>query len=197
MKITVIDSGLGGTIFAQSIRQKYPNIEVELIRDHDGFPYGNKELSWLKDRLIMLVEQAKSDIVLIACNTLSCIIHIYNLTFNKRVVDVVTPTTYFFNSKEYKKLCILATKNTIKMQVYDMLVESDIFYIDASILISDLENKESYHHSLSEIIEKIPYDCDAVLLGCTHLIYVKNELRGLIEQEIISQDELISFFKEK
>ena len=198
MQLTVIDSGLGGAIFAQNIRCEFPNLEILLKLDKEGFPYGDKELNWLKCRLTELVESTTTNTVVIACNTLSCIIYKFKLKFIKTVVDVIAPTTYFFNQKKYMNICILATKNTIKMKIYDELVNSKIYYIDSSILISDLEKEREYDKSLQDIIDKIPLSCDAILLGCTHLIDIKNQFRKLLKTDVISQDEIfIYFFKNK
>lgn len=194
MKITIIDSGLGGAIFAKNIKYEFPELEVILSLDKEGFPYGDKELIWLKERLIKLVEEAKTETVLIACNTLSCIIYKFNLKFIKTVVDVVSPTTYFFNLKSYKHICILATKNTINMDIYTQLINAKISYIDASELIKDLEKRNDFNDSLTKLISDIPQSCDVLLLGCTHLIDIKNEFRKILKQDVISQDEIFMNF---
>ena len=197
MKLGIIDSGIGGITFSENLKLKVNDLDIILYIDNDGFPYGNKDLFWLKERLEMLVSKSKPNILIVACNTLSSIIFHYDLKFNKTVVDVITPTIYFLNSKNYNNICILATKNTIKMDVYSRLLYSKITYIDASKLISDIQNNTNYISSLFELVDQIYGFYDMVLLGCTHLIKLKDEFRRYLDIDVISQDEVfVSLFKE-
>ena len=194
MKITVIDSGLGGITFSRNINLDIKYLDINLLIDQEGFPYGDKDLLWLKERLINLV--AKTNVVIIACNTLSSLIFYYDLKFKKTVVDVITPTIYFLQSKKRNKITVLATFNTIKMNIYRRLLDCEILYIDATDLISDLENKNNYFDNLFIVINGIDTTSDLVILGCTHLIAINEEFRKRICVDIVSQDELFtSLFK--
>ena len=196
MKVTVIDSGLGGIAFSRNINQHIKYLEIDLLIDKDGFPYGDKDLLWLKNRLIYLVNNAKTNIVIIACNTLSSLIFHYDLKFNKTVVDVITPTIYFLQGQKRRKITVLATQNTIKMDVYRRLLDCEVLYIEATKLINDLENKDNYHDSLNNLLSRIDLKSDLIILGCTHLIEIKEEIRRKIKRDVLSQDELfISLFK--
>lgn len=196
MKITVIDSGLGGIAFSKSIKVDINHLDVSLLIDKDGFPYGDKNLEWLRERLNFLVNSSKSNVVIIACNTLSSLIFFYDMNFNKTVVDVITPTIYFLQRTNKKNICIIATKNTIKMDIYSKLLICNIKYLDASDLISDLEYKNNYIDSLNALVNNVDSGIDAVILGCTHLIEIKEEFRKRLDTEIVSQDEIfISLFK--
>ena len=195
MKVTVIDSGLGGIAFSRSVSLNSSYLNIDLLIDKDGFPYGDKDLLWLKERIINLVNMAKTNVVIIACNTLSSLIFYYDLKFKKTVVDVITPTIYFLQGMKRKKITILATKNTIKMDIYRELLDCEVLYIDSTQLISDLENKETYFESLDFIISKIDLNSDLLILGCTHLIAIKEEFRKRVKIDVLSQDELfISLF---
>ena len=78
IEITIIDSGLGGIEFSKRIN----DLKVFPLIDYEAFPYGNKELDWLRDRLIYLVDQATTKTVVVACNTLSSIIYKYDLKYH-------------------------------------------------------------------------------------------------------------------
>ena len=192
VKIGIIDSGLGGITFSSNLKEKVNDLDVTLYIDNDGFPYGNKDILWLKERLEMLVSKAKPNILIVACNTLSSVIFHYDLKFNKMVVDVITPTIYFLKRKKYKNICILATKNTIKMDLYGKLLGSEVMYLDATKLINDIQNDFNYTASLFEIIEDIDSCADMLLLGCTHLIKIKDEFRRYLEIDVVSQDEIFA-----
>ena len=185
MRYTIIDSGLGGYSFYENLKN---NSSFELLIDSEAFPYGNKDLEWLKDRIKLLVDKATTDKVIIACNTLSSIIYYYNLTFSKKVVDVIAPTISFLSMYSYERIVILATKNTIKMDIYTKMLKKSVFYIDATELIYALEKGLDYQIILSEMIVKVK-DFDVILLGCTHLIKIKNEFRKRVKKTVLSQDE--------
>ena len=74
MQISLIDSGIGGKVFGNNLLFDVNDLEIEYLVDYKNFPYGNKDLSFLKERLIELVNKANNQIVVIACNTLSSII---------------------------------------------------------------------------------------------------------------------------
>ena len=63
-------------------------------------------------------------------------------------------------------------------------------------MISDLENQNNYTDSLNYLLNKIDLKSDFVILGCTHLIEIKEEIRRKIIKNVVSQDELfISLFR--
>ena len=198
MRISVIDSGMGGEVFARNLKKEINDLDLTLLIDHEGFPYGTKDILWLKNRLEYLIEMSNTNVAVIACNTLSSLIFYYKLQFKKTIVDVITPTIYFLKEHKYKKIAIIATKNTIHLDVYNKLLNIDIFYIDGTELINDIECKNDFHHNMYEIVKLIPKDTDALLLGCTHLIALKEEFRKLLDIDIISQDEVFisCFFHE-
>jgi len=197
IKITILDSGLGGIVFKENLQKEIKHCEFELMIDSFGFPYGDKELEWLRDRLNYLIDNCKNKIILIACNTLSSIIYYYNLKFNKTILDVITPTISYIKEKKFKNVIILATKNTIKMNVYNNLLNNiNIKYIEATKLINDLEYGLDYNSTLNDILKEVSSCFDAILLGCTHLSKIKEEIKDKVSINVISQDELyIGFLK--
>ena len=147
MRISVIDSGMGGVAFANNLKREITDLELSLLIDHEGFPYGDKDILWLKERLEYLINKANTNVIVIACNTLSSLIFHYKLQFKKAIVDVITPTIYFIKEHKYTKIAIIATKNTIHLNIYRRLLNNiDITYIDGTYLINDIE-----YHSYLEI----------------------------------------------
>ncbi|HEX5008450.1 MAG TPA: glutamate racemase [Hyphomonadaceae bacterium] len=71
----VFDSGVGGLTIADEIRRATPDWIVDYAADSGFFPYGVKTDAELRARLPMLcaalVERAKPDVLVIACNTAS------------------------------------------------------------------------------------------------------------------------------
>ena len=79
---------MGGICFAENISKEIEYFDYYLKIDHDYFPYGNKDLELLKKRLIYLVDNSKSPIIVIACNTLSSLIFHYNLNMQRTILTL-------------------------------------------------------------------------------------------------------------
>ena len=169
-------------------------LDIILSIDYDGFPYGNKDLNWLKNRLIKLIENSKAPIVILACNTLSSLVFYYDLKFEKTIVDVITPTIYFLRKKKYENIAILSTKNTKEMGVYSKLLHINIEYIDVDELITEIQGGIVKDDTISLVINKISKKNDAIVLGCTHLIKIKDKIREKTKIDVLSQDEIFVEF---
>lgn len=190
----MIDSGLGGELFCKILNGNIKDLECLPLLDRDFFPYGKKDLSFLKERLLFLVKEAKTNLVLIACNTLSSLIFYFGITFKKTVVDVITPTLFFLKKYNYHNPLILATTNTIKMDIYGKALNKRMAYYDATDLIYALEKGEKY--DIMQVLKALDDSNDALLLACTHLVKIKDELRLKTPLRVISQDEiLVMLFK--
>ena len=71
----VFDSGVGGLTIADELRKAAPDWIVDYAADSGFFPYGVKTDDELRERLprlcAALVDVAKPDVLVIACNTAS------------------------------------------------------------------------------------------------------------------------------
>src|SRR5690606_18425462 len=71
----VFDSGVGGLTIAAELRRAAPDWVVDYAADSGFFPYGIKTDEELRGRLpglcAALVERAKPDVLVLACNTAS------------------------------------------------------------------------------------------------------------------------------
>ena len=74
-RILLFDSGMGGLTVATCVRAQLPNAELIYAADNAGFPYGAWKEQALVARIVhvigVLIEKAKPDVVVIACNTAS------------------------------------------------------------------------------------------------------------------------------
>lgn len=195
MKIGVIDSGLGGELISNYLNKNY-NYEVIKILDKEMFPYGNKSKVLLRKRLKELVNKLednhKLDKIVIACNTLSSLFFYDSyFKYKHKLYDVINPVIRYLEDKKYENILLLATTNTINSNVYQTFCNGDITTLDATKLIFNIEFGYDVTNDIYNIINNY-YNYDAIILGCTHLIYIKEELRDLFKGDIISQDELIN-----
>lgn len=185
--IGIIDSGIGGYYILKALSNKYMD-DFTLIMDSAYFPYGTKNNDLLIKRANKLVKYLSNigcSKVIIACNTLSCLID--KIDSKIPIYGVIDITIKEIINKKYKNVCILATSNTINSNIYQThLNKLDIEYlcIKCDNLIKKLEMGD-YEEELTKIINKIP-KCDCIILGCTHFIKVKKQF----PYNVLSQDEL-------
>ena len=76
-RILLFDSGMGGLTVASAVAKQLPNAHLIYSADNAGFPYGAWKEKPLVERIrrVMgaLIERAKPDVVVVACNTASTI----------------------------------------------------------------------------------------------------------------------------
>lgn len=80
------------------------------------------------------------------------------------------------------------------MDIFSKLIDRKISYIDASDLILEVEHEQVSEETILNILNKVNNDCDCILLGCTHLIKIKELFRKNTNIDILSQDEIFTLF---
>ena len=75
--VLVFDSGVGGLSVYQEIRRLLPDFHYIFAFDNLGFPYGEKEASFIIERAVTIIEEIQQQhlvsIAIIACNTASAL----------------------------------------------------------------------------------------------------------------------------
>lgn len=189
MNIVIIDSGVGAEEIVKTLLLKDLSNNYTLLLDKSFFPYGNKSKEQLNNRFQYLLSNIESnvDLIIIGCNTLSIMVDDFNT--KRKVIDMISITNNFLDKKEFNKILLLATQNTVVNNPFNAT-----FSIVVDELIVAIQNND-YKEKLEEVFSLIDDSYDAIILGCTHLIKVKNEFRKQFNSYIISQDELIELPK--
>ncbi len=183
MNVVIIDSGVGGKMIFNNLTNRYPLINFKLIEDAEYFPYGNKTKSQLNNRFKSIIKKECYDLLIIGCNTLSILLDYNNI--NSNVINMVSITNDYLLKKKYNNILLLGTTNTISNNPYNTT-----FSIVVDDLIRGIQYND-YTDLLKELFDNLKDNYDAIILGCTHLIKVKEEFRNRFKCDIISQDELI------
>jgi len=211
-KIGIFDSGLGGLIILKSIRSVLPNYDYVYFGDTKHMPYGNKTQYEIRQLTINGVEflfKQNCSIVIIACNTASA----KALGFmqqkwlpknypDRKILGVIIPTVEIvaFN-KKIRRIGVLATKSTVRSNVYKKELEKlnpnmQLFQLSAPLLVPAIESgnfKIARVYLKKYIAYFITKKVEAIILGCTHYPLLKLEIKILAGNTIIvSQDEIIS-----
>ena len=188
--VLLLDSGSGGVNILKECVKVCPYCNFLMFCDGKNLPYGSKT----KQKLQMLVLENlkniytffKYDIVIFACNTLSCTcLEIARKTFPDIVfigtVPAVKPALEKFLDKD---ILVLATEATLS---YNVLINKHPDLIKQSLptLASDidenLDNLQVLEHGLRQKLDK--FKPKAVVLGCTHYVAVLPILQKIFGEQ--------------
>jgi glutamate racemase len=117
-------------------------------------------------------------------------------------VDVISPLVELISSKSYKKVGVLATKATVRSDVYSkklMALNPDIevFSLAAGLLVTMIEegffNNDVSHAVLHKYLTYPDFeDIEALLLACTHYPLIKPEIEAFYKGRVAVYDSVDS-----
>ena len=141
----------------------------------------------LKEDIIKL-DKLKASLIVMTCNTA----HYYHEKLQKltnvKVLNIIEDTASYLKEKKVKKVLLLATTATIKLNLYqDALTKHNIKYevledkdqeIIMDIIYNQVKlNKEVNKETFKNVIEKYQHkNIDSVVMGCTELSVLKEKL---------------------
>ena len=182
--IVVTDSGIGGLTVLNKIANEIAFDNLYYYGDGENMPYGNKSFRRLQQIAFdnfKLFETLKANCVVVACNTLSTVItsKITEL-FNFKFFGVYPPV--YREIVSGKKSVLVATEKTCSFY------NKEIRTMPLANFATDIENNI---FNLSKIdIEKyfynFPKDCNGAILGCTHYVYLENQIKDFLKVLITS-----------
>lgn len=190
-KVGIFDSGKGGKNVADYLEKVFPDIEIELLIDRKNFPYGIKnkgELLVIGKANIETLLKEKSVAIIIACNTMSCVMEDYKcyiplLRINEMIIKEV-------NRSSVHKILVLCTEYTKKSNYFQSaLNEYSLDIVACQELVVMVEKSIVDVNYINELIVE-HYDCDGIILGCTHFICLKQIISELTSKKIIIFDGL-------
>ena len=159
-----------------------PNRNDYLLNQSDVDPFPS-----LKEDIIKL-DKLSASLILMTCNTA----HYYHEELQKltnvKILNIIETTTSYLKVNKVKKVLLLATTATIKLNLYqDALTKYNIKYevledqdqeIIMDIIFNQVKlNKEINEEAFINIIEKYKgKNIDSVVMGCTELSVLKERL---------------------
>lgn len=178
--VGVFDSGLGGITVLRQLQRKYPWCNYIYFADSAHCPYGIKSPHYVLQRanaVIDYLQRAGADAVVAACNTAS--VHLDEL--RKRapvdVYGVIKPTcAAAVQATRNRRIALLATDATVNSGEYQrMIAACDVCVraIKCSALVPFAEqcltNSTQCRLAADNLLHNLArYNCDTVILGCTH-----------------------------
>lgn len=199
MRIGVVDSGVGGFSVLAELYKMMPAEHYFYLSDQENAPYGNKETSFLKERLHLLTEELlkeKVDLIVVACHTATAeAIESLRSSFSIPFVGI-EPYLNVLNKRQSpnEEYVVLVTETTARSKRFLDLKQR----LDPSSLVNIFACKklasliESYFHDeilkgdfeielMAELALIHKLKCDqpslsSAILGCTHYPLVSRQI---------------------
>ncbi|NMD38781.1 MAG: glutamate racemase [Christensenellaceae bacterium] len=206
--IGIFDSGMGGVSVLAEATRFLPYENFIYIGDTAFAPYGVKPTSLILNRSLLISEKLIGEgckAILIACNTASSVAAKYLRSKYSLPIIAMEPAlkpAYFLSSG--KTVLVLATNITLKLEKFKLLMKkygANAEPIPCPDLVMYVENlnfdKTQVKTYLNNIFNNYNLDSiGAVVLGCTHFIFVKNLIREILPENIEILDGNVGTVKE-
>ncbi len=196
--IGIIDSGIGGFSVTKKVQQLLPHENFIYLGDGANTPYGNysqQDILTLTRHMISFMATHQVKALLVACNTISCLIEDYRNDIDCPVLSVVEAGAQAACHQSGKKIGVISTCFTASTGCYPDsiaqldgsrtvisqgcpnlagLVEQHVGNPDAlSLIDNDLKN---------ELTQLMSQGVDCCVLGCTHYPLVADRIEKLFPQ---------------
>ena len=200
--IGVFDSGIGGLTVAHAISKLMPNERIVYFGDTAHLPYGDKspELihSFVQDISKFLIQKENCKAVVMACNTASATSYEFlrdKHEGNYPIINVIDPIIEaIVDDSSIKKVGLIATKTTVESGVYQEKLKRRNPNVEVEVLptpllapmIEEGFSKDKISHTVIENYLSNPKfkDIDALILGCTHYVLIRDEISEFFEEKV-------------
>ncbi len=199
--IGIFDSGIGGLTVAQAISRNLPNEQFIYFGDTAHLPYGDKSKEAIRrysKKITNFLLKNNCKAIVIACNTASAISYEYLRDKHKgnipiiNVIDPIIEATVADGS--HKKIGLIATKATVQSGVYQEKMKRRNPSIKMKVLptpllapmIEEGFSKDKISRTVIEnyLSNPIFKGVDALLLGCTHYVLIKDEINEFFNGKV-------------
>lgn len=199
--IAFIDSGVGGLPYLQWVKDKLPLENFYYLADSKNFPYGEKSPNEIVDLVLNAVKQLNSKghpkLLVIACNTASVTaLDSVRSILNIPVVGVVPAVKPAAEISENKRIGVLATKRTVQGAYLQDLIDDfaptcHVEKVAGSGIVRFVEHDyfkaddlRKYQITEDAVLQFLNAEVDTVVLGCTHFIYITDQLKKQLGKDI-------------
>lgn len=198
--IGIFDSGIGGLTVASAIQKAFPLESIIYYGDTAHLPYGEKSVESIQSYAIeitdFLIKQGCKMIV-IACNSASAAA--YELLEKKYsqvipILDVISPLVELIGTEDFKKVGVIATKATVRTDIYAQKLHSikpkmEVSSLATGLLASMIEegfvNNDISHAVLHNYLKYPDFeDIEALLLACTHYPLIRPEIENFYQGRV-------------
>ncbi|MDR2344292.1 MAG: glutamate racemase [Spirochaetaceae bacterium] len=194
-RIVFLDSGAGGLPYLGAYRALDPERPLLYVADKKNFPYGEKTKAGLVSLLLELTARVQKHfspaLIVIACNTasVSALAELRQCFPGTDFVGTVPAVKPALLSSAKKHIAILGTKRTLQDRYINGIAESTandctVTRISAAELVDFVEYRLDHAGRGERMAAAKKYmdavrECgaDALVLGCTHFLFLLDEFR--------------------
>ena len=192
--IGVFDSGVGGIGTLAALRRELPQERFLFYGDTANAPYGTKSrdevmgcINCIMDHL--LAQDVKA--VVIACNTATAVAAAeLRARYDLPIIGIEPALKPAHEQRKEGSILVLATPMTLKLEKFRALYAR---YGEGAIPLPcpglmELVEREANDEARRYLLELFsPYDLnavDAVVLGCTHYVFLRPILKNILPQTV-------------
>ena len=146
-------------------------------------------------KLINEIKEQQCNAIFVYCNSLSSVVDFDRLAIENEI-NIITPMQMYRNlGLEYKYLAVMAANSHgltgVENNLYLSNPELKVFGLSMLELVKAIEEKNSPHKIVADFdFENLfkyfeQTEVEAVVLGCTHFPYIKEELEKITKLSII------------
>jgi glutamate racemase len=201
-RVVFIDSGAGGLPYLGAYGASNPKRPLLYVADKKNFPYGEKTkaglVSLLIDLTARILKHFSPALIVLACNTasVSALAELRQRFPGTDFVGTVPAVKPALLSSVKKHVAVLGTERTLEDEYIGRLAESTanackITRIAAAELVGFVESRIDYADRTERIAAAKKYidlvrksGADALVLGCTHFLFLLDEFREAAEPGI-------------
>jgi glutamate racemase len=198
--IGIFDSGIGGLTVASAIQKAFPLESIIYFGDTAHLPYGEKSVEAIQNYAIEITDfllKQGCKMIVIACNSASAAAYEVLKKKYKQIVpivDVISPLVELIGAKDFKKVGVIATKATVRTDVYAQKLHSikpkmEVSSLATGLLASMIEEGFVNNDISKAVLHKyLKYpdfeNIEALLLACTHYPLIRPEIESFYQGSV-------------
>lgn len=200
--IGIFDSGMGGITVLADAMKIMPTENFIYYGDSDNAPYGVKSREHVKELSLNICDYLISKnvkAILVACNTAtSASVLEMRDRYNIPVIGMEPALKPAINAKGSGSVAVLATEVTLREEKFENLMnrfryKREIIKVPCPSLVELVESGVMDGNEARRAVESCFEDIDikklsAVVLGCTHFVFLKKIFRDILGNNIEIHD---------
>ena len=192
--IGVFDSGVGGIGTLAALRRELPQERFLFYGDTANAPYGTKtreEVMGCVSRIVDHLLEQDVKAVVIACNTATAVAAAeLRAQYELPIIGIEPALKPASEIRREGSILVMATPMTLKLEKFRALYER---YGEGAIPLPcpglmELVEREADDEARRYLLELFsPYDLnkvDAVVLGCTHYVFLRPIIKGILPETV-------------
>ena len=195
--VGIFDSGIGGLSVVWQIKKLLPNESIIYLADKANFPYGEKtptQIREISERNVKWLLNQKVKLIVVACNTAT----VNAISFLRQKYPWISfvgmePAIKPAAEQSKKGIIILSSPKATKSKQLSLLINKyargvKVFNIGSLELVKAVEERwdsDKIKKVLKgSIPQKVLYQVDILVLGCTHFSLIRDRIQKIVGQNI-------------